>query len=88
MTRFMTALATAGLLTGSFTAWANETAGEKVDETVNTGKSTAQKGANRISEAACPSSQADCNKQKAKNRAQETKNDTANKSKELKDQAD
>jgi hypothetical protein len=87
MKRIMTVVATLTLLGTSASVWAEETAGEKLDEATTNVKSTSKKVMHRTSEAACTGSRAECSKKAAKNEADEASDDAANKTKELKDKA-
>lgn len=75
------------LLPGS-AALAQETAGEKIDQAGNGVKRTSKKAANRVKEAACTGTKAECEARKGGNRIEEAKDTTVDKGKELKDKLD
>jgi hypothetical protein len=79
----MTAVTTVALLCTSV-AFAEETAGEKVSETANSAKATTKKAAHKVSEQACTGTKAECAKNKAANKVDETKDDATNKANETK----
>jgi hypothetical protein len=81
MKKLLTAV-TAVTFLGSVAVWAGETAGEKLDNTVNSAKSTGKKAMNRTSESLCTGSKTECEQQKAKNHMNEAKDSAANKANE------
>ena len=87
MNKFISAVAAVSLFS-SVAAFAGETAGEAADNTANSAKATTKKAGHRVSEAACTGTKAECAKNKAKNKVDETKDDATNKAKETKDKLD
>jgi hypothetical protein len=67
---------------------AAETFGEKLDARTNDAQREANKAVNRAKEAACPDSDAECLKEKAKNRAGEAYDATKDKASEIKNKVD
>jgi hypothetical protein len=77
-----------GLMLLGGSALAQQTAGEKVDAAGNGIKRTAKRGANRVKEAACTGTKAECAARKAGHRIEEGTDTVVDKAKELKDKAD
>lgn len=77
-----------GLMLLGGSALAQETAGEKVDAAGNGVKRTTKRGANRVKEAVCTGTKAECEARKAGNRIEEGKDTVVDKVKETKDKVD
>jgi hypothetical protein len=77
-----------GLMLLGGRALAQETGGEKLDAAGNGVKRTAKRGANRVKEAACTGTKAECEVRKAGHRIEEGKDTVVDKAKEAKDKAD
>ncbi len=69
-------------------AFATENLSEKAGATKDDVKRDANKSMNRVDEATCTGSDADCAKQKAKNRGEEAKDYVKDKSSEIKNKVD
>lgn len=82
----VTLLAAVALVSGS--AFAGETYPEKGKSTANDVKRQGRKGVNRVEEALCTGTKAECAKGKAKNRAGETKDAVSDEANELKEKVD
>ncbi len=74
-------------LTMSMPAFA-QSAQESVKDTVNDAKRGVKKGANRVEEALCTGTRAECAAKKLKNRAEEATDAAKDKAVELKDKVD
>lgn len=85
MTKFILVLA---LATFGFAATAEESMGEKAKATGNDMKRGAKKAGNRVKEAVCAESDAECLAKKAGNRVKEGGEHVGDKAKEVKDKAD
>ncbi len=77
-----------GFFSLSATTFAAETVGEKVQDTARDIKRTATEKMNRMGEAVCMESDAECLAKKANNRAEETKEVAKDKATELKNKID
>lgn len=85
--RKLTAVAVVGLLITA-PVWAEETAGEKVEEKSNDLKRSVKKGAHQVEEAGCTGTKAECTKKKAMHRGEETKDKAGDKASEVKNKVD
>ena len=65
-----------------------QTAGEKVDEKGNDVKRAVKKGANRVEEAVCTGTKAECAAKKGKHRVEETKDKVVDEGKKAVDKVD
>ncbi len=65
-----------------------QTAGEKVDATANDGKRAVKKGANRVDEALCTGTKAECAAKKGKHRVGEKKDEVVDGTKKAVDKVD
>ncbi len=87
MTRTIRSAAVAFALALAVPALA-QTAGEKVDATGNDVKRTAKKGANRVDEALCTGTKAECAAKKGKHRIEEKKDELVDGAKKAVDKVD
>lgn len=88
MKRIIRSAAVALVVAVSFPAFAQATAGEKVDATANDVKRGTKKAVNRVDETLCTGTKAECAAKKGKHRVTETKDKVVDETKKAIDKVD